>query len=1058
MSSLDRQHNHDAWWRSPDELADAPRLGEFLDAEFPAEADPGGINRRRWLQLMGASLALAAVSGCRWKEQEILPFAERPEGRTPGKIERFATAMPLGDTVVGLEVACVDGRPIKIDGNPRHPQSLGATDVFAQAALLELYDPDRSQSVTLQNVENSQERTWEQFAEACQARCRRLHKTHGGGFHVLAEASSSPTLAALRSRLLNAFPKAKWFEYEPTGDDNQRAGAVLTFGRPLRTHLRLDRAKIIVCLDADPLGTHPAAVQYARDFAAGRQPESGKMSRLYVVEGGVSLTGAAADHRLPLRPSEIPGFVARLENSCGAGAPPAFAQDRRDACTTTETFIRAVVGDLLANENHGRSIVCVGPSQPPEVHAAVHRLNAMLGNVGEKGTIAYTRTFDPERPSHVEAIRTLVDEIGAGHVDTLLILGGNPVYNAPADLAFGEALKRVEMSIHLSGYRDETSRHCTWHLPRAHFLESWDDGRSYDGTYSVIQPMIAPLRNGRSPIEVLSMLLPSTGKDAKPSPEELVSKTFREQIAGESSAPWRKVLRDGLLADSRWPVETISPLPLGEGLGVRADRGSGTRGQASDSLPHPSSLISHPLSPSPHPNPLPKRERTVGDEQLEVIFRNDRSVYDGRFANNSWLQELPDPITRLTWGGAALIGPATAEKLGIKNEELVVLKVDDRQTRIPVYVLPGQAPDTVELLLGYGRWAAGKVGGDVPEIEPVGVDVYPLRTTATMHTAVATIVPTGEIYRLAGTQDHHAIDAVGREATEKRAATLIRQATLEHYRQHPDFAQHSDEHPPLKSLWKEPEYEGHRWGMSIDLSKCSGCGACVVACQAENNIPVVGRQQVLKGREMHWLRVDRYFRGEPNNPELAYQPLPCQQCELAPCEQVCPAAATVHSHEGLNDMVYNRCVGIRYCANNCPYQVRRFNFFNYHKELEDPENEIAKMKYNPQVTVRCRGVMEKCTYCVQRIQEAKIAAKNSGEAIRDGQIQTACQQTCPTGAIVFGDLADQSSEVLRLRRSARAYAILAELNVRPRTIYLARIRNPNPELESSDRKHGSPTT
>jgi molybdopterin-containing oxidoreductase family iron-sulfur binding subunit len=981
----------------------------FLEAEFPAAADPGGINRRRWLQLMGASLALAAAGGCRWKEQEILPFAERPEGRTPGKTERFATAMPLGYTVMGLEVACVDGRPIKIDGNPRHPHSFGATDVFGQAALLELYDPDRSRCLTLQNGEKMLERTWEQFAGMCHTRFRRLHEADGAGFRVLAEASSSSTLAALQSRLLNAFPEAKWFQYEPTGDDNQRAGAVLAFGRPLRTHLKLDRARVIVCLDADLLGSHPAAVRYARDFVAGRQPESGVMSRLYVVESGVSLTGTAADHRLPLRSSEIPGFVAQLERELVA-----------HTTRTTEPmqpFMRAVVGDLLANEYRGRSIVCAGPSQPPEVHAAVHRINATLGNVGEKRTIVYTRTFDPERPSHVEAIRALVDEIKAGQVNTLLILGGNPVYNAPADLAFGEALKRVEMSIHLSGYRDETSRRCTWHLPCAHFLEAWGDGRSYDGTYSVIQPMIAPLRNGRSPIEVLSMFLSSTDKGAMPTPEELVRKTFREQIAGNSGVSWRKVLRDGLLVESRWAIETVS-------------------------------APAQPVFPLRAPTEGWSGEGTVDDGRLEVIFRYDRSVYDGRFANNSWLQELPDPITRLTWGGAALIGPATAEKLAINNEELVVLKLGDRQVRIPVYVLPGQAPGTVELPLGYGRWAAGKVGGDAPEVEPVGVDVYPLRTTMTPYIAgPATIEPTGEMYRLAGTQDHHAIDAVGREATQERAKTLIRQATFEHYQKHPDFARHGDEHTPLKSLWEEHKYEGHRWGMSIDLSKCIGCGACVVACQAENNIPVVGRQQVINGREMHWLRVDRYFRGEPDNPELAYQPLPCQQCELAPCEQVCPVAATVHSQEGLNDMVYNRCVGIRYCANNCPYNVRHFNFFNYHKEFENPENEIAKMKYNPQVTVRSRGVMEKCTYCVQRIQEAKIVAKNTGEAIRDGQIQTACQQACPTGAIIFGDLADQDSEVHRLQNSARAYAILAELNVKPRTIYLARIRNPNPALE-----------
>ena len=916
---------------------------------------------------------------------------------------------------MGLEVTCVDGRPIKIDGNPRHPESRGATDIFSQAALLELYDPDRSRSVMLQRDGQKEEKTWKAFAAKCRTRCRRLDESRGSGFRVLAEANCSPTLTLLQLRLMAALPMAKWFEYDPIDDDNLRAGAVLAYGKPLRTHWRMDRAKIIVCLDADPLGSPPTAVRYARDFFGGRQPESGKMNRLYVIESSVSLTGTAADHRLPLRPSEIPGFALQLEH--------ALAANKATPMGAVSPFMHAVVSDLLASENRGRSIVCAGPSQTPEVHAAVHRINAMLGNVEEHGAVVYTRPYDSDRPSHVEAIRTLVEEIKAGQVDTLLILGGNPVYNAPADLAFAEAIKRIEMCIHLSGYYDETSQCCAWHLPRAHFLESWSDGRAYDGTYSVIQPMIAPLWGGRSEIEVLSMFVSNVekAKATMPPAEELVRRTFQEQIVGSSKTTWRQVVRDGLLAESRWPVEHVA-LPVSTTLDAA----------------------------------LSKKALTNG--KLEAIFRGDRSVYDGRFANNSWLQELPDPMTRLTWGGAAVIAPATAEELGVVSGELVDVKSNDRQVRIPVYVLPGQAKGTVDLPLGYGRWAAGNVGGNAPAAESIGVDIYPLRTTDTMHVGRVALVPTGQRNRLASTQDHHAIDAVGREATDQRAAILIRQATLEHYQEHPDFPQNREEHPPLKSLWEDAAYEGHRWGMTIDLAKCIGCAACVVACQAENNIPVVGREQVIRGREMHWLRVDRYFRGDPDSPEVAYQPLPCQQCEMAPCEQVCPVAATVHSHEGLNDMVYNRCVGIRYCANNCPYKVRHFNFLNFHKEFDDPRNEVAKMKYNPQVTVRSRGVMEKCTYCVQRIQAAKIAAKTTGESIRDGQVRTACQQACPTGAIVFGDLANRNSEVLRQQNLPRAYAILAELNVRPRTIYLARIRNPNPELEGTDAKHGRPTS
>ena len=503
-------------------------------------------------------------------------------------------------------------------------------------------------------------------------------------------------------------------------------------------------------------------------------------------------------------------------------------------------------------------------------------------------------------------------------------------------------------------------------------------------------------------------------------PEELVRRIFRN-IAGKEEAAWQRTVRDGLLADSRWPVESVSAPKAAEG-------------QAK----------------------LPVIEPQEG--QLEVVFCRDASVYDGRFGNNGWLQELPDPMTRLTWGNAALVSPTDARRLGIEHETLVTLKVGDRPPAcLPAYVMPGQAPGSITLPLGYGRTAAGRVGGSTADdVEPVGVDVYPLRTTTSMTIATGVVLePTGVPCALASTQDHHAIDTVGRQGRERRLGSLVRQATLEHYRQHPEFARQVVHHPPLKSLWQEPEYEGHRWAMSIDLSRCTGCGACVVACQAENNIPVVGKERVRRGREMHWLRVDRYFRGEVDDPEVALQPVPCQQCELAPCEQVCPVAATTHSREGLNDMVYNRCVGTRYCANNCPYKVRRFNYFNFHKDLEDPDNEVAKLKYNPQVTVRSRGVMEKCTYCVQRIQAAKIAAGGAGRTIRDGEIQTACQQVCPTGAIVFGDLADQQSRVLKLHNSDRAYAMLAELNVRPRTMYLARIRNPNPQLETAGAAHDS---
>ena len=993
------------WWRSLDQLADTPRFREFLEAEFPAGADPGDVNRRAWLKMMGASLALASAAGCRWDRQDIVPFDKRPEGRTPGRFRRFSTAMALGDSAIGLQVTTVDGRPIKIEGNPNHPQSLGATDVLAQAAILELYDPDRSGDLWFRAGDEAEVQTWEQFDEWARSHFSEFQKNRGAGLRVLAEASSSAALDLRRKTLLDVFPQAKWLEFEPLGDDNERAGAVLAFGEPAYPHLALDAAQVVVCIDADPLGEPPESVRLAHDFAAGRGPSAEGMNRLYVVEPGFTITGAAADHRLPLRSTQIPALVALLEREAAAGDSVGTSSG---PSRQLGDFVRAMASDLQAHR--GRGVVCVGPGQPPEVHAAVHRINAKLGNAGK--TVTYLPAFSPTRPLHIDAIRTLVEEIEAGDVTTLVILGGNPIYNAPADMSFKEALDSVETTIHLSLYRDETSRSCTWHLPRAHFLESWGDVRSRDGTQSIVQPMVAPLRNGRSPLEFLGTIAGSIAAEETPvvPPEESMRELFRSIVPEGIS--WQATIRDGLAV----------------GLGG----------------------VAKPLTVKAGP-PLPE-ELPEGDwqgDEVEIIFRRDASVHDGRFANNSWLQEFPDPITKLTWDNAALLGPATGERLGVKNETLVTLAVDGRQVEIPAFIVPGVAPGSVVVSLGYGRTAAGRVGGDIGgDMVPVGTDVYPLRTSDSMHVAIgATLAPTGREYPLAGTQDHHAIDTVGRAERDKRAGVLIREATLDHYREHPDFARHAVHHPPLKSLWKELSLKGHRWGMSIDLSKCTGCGACVVACQAENNVPVVGKKQVRLGREMHWLRVDRYFQGDPNAPRVAQQPLPCQQCELAPCEQVCPVAATTHTEEGLNDMVYNRCVGTRYCANNCPYKVRRFNYFNFHKDLGNPDNEISKMQYNPQVTVRSRGVMEKCTYCVQRIQAAKIEAKNAGRSIDDGEIRTACQQVCPAGAIVFGDLADEQSEVAALLGSQRAYGILAELNIRPRTAYLARIRNPNPHLE-----------
>lgn len=991
---------------------------------------------------MGASLALSAAGGCRWQKADILPLAQRPAERTPGAEQHFATAMELSGAAIGLVVTCVDGRPIKIEGNPRHPTSLGATDVWAQAAVLEFYDPDRSRHIVELGDGLEMVRTWDDFARFVRAHFGRLRENAGAGFRVLAEASSSPTLGELRSRLRQAFSAAQWHEYEPLSRDNERAGLGAAFGRAYRTHFALDKAQVIACLDADLLGFHPAAVRYARQFAAGREPAQDKMNRLYAVESCLTLTGAAADHRLAIRSDEVARFAAALEAhvrarlggvSAGQDSPgqaaarPAHLRNVT-ASGSAQAFLATLADDLLAHQ--GASVVAAGPGQPPEVHATVARINAILGNVGT--TVLYFADPDPDRPAHLEAIRQLASDMQAGKVETLLVLGGNPVYDAPADLDFAAAFGRVPTRIHLSLYRNETSRASTWHVPRAHFLESWGDLRAWDGTYSVIQPMIAPLAGGKSAIELLALILGEHAADG----QRLVRAAFGRLVAernrpGEDpEALWRRTLHDGLLAESAWePAAVPEPAPA-----------------------TPPALSGETSIAELRPAAARRRADEAQQPELEIVFCPDRALYDGRFANNGWLQELPDPITRLSWGNAALMSPATAAQLGIEDQTLVRLALGGRAVEMPACVVPGQADGSVAVQLGYGRTAAGQVGGLAGELasagaEPVGVNVYPLRTSGGMYFATALrIEPTGKKARLAGVQDHHAIDPSGRKARDERVALLVRQATLEHYQEHGGFAREAVHHPPLESLWAEPEYRGHRWGMAIDLSKCIGCGACVVACQAENNIPIVGPEQVRRGREMHWLRVDRYFRNGPGDVQLSFQPVACQHCELAPCEQVCPVAATVHDAEGLNVMVYNRCVGTRYCANNCPYKVRRFNFFDYHRALAEPQAETLKMAFNPQVTVRGRGVMEKCTYCVQRIKAATIAAKNQGRRVAGNEIQTACQQACPAGAIVFGDLGDPQSTVARWAADQRSYALLAELNTKPRTVYLARIGNPHPGL------------
>jgi molybdopterin-containing oxidoreductase family iron-sulfur binding subunit len=997
-----------SYWRSLDELARTPEFQEAVRREFPNDdfdrLPPA--TRRQFLKVMGASMALAGLTACRWPKEQIVPFASRPDGHVPGVPEHYATSIELGGAALGMLVTSYDGRPIKAEGNPLHPDSLGALSAVGQAQVLELYDPDRSRRLLMRDQGQAFVKQWSDFESSA----AELFAGDGAGVAVLAETSSSPTLAELRAAFLAARPGASWYEYEPISRDNEREGTRLAFGSMLRAHLDLARAAVVACFDADPVFDHPAALRQARGFAAARDPKTGSGARLYVAESSYTLTGARADHRLPTPSIRVPALLAQVARHLVAehglelpAAAAGFAGSSVAAESEAEArFVRLLADDLAANR--GRSVVLAGPRQAPAVHAAAAVLNLALGSVGT--VLRFTADPEPERPAHLEAITLLAARMRAGEVQTLLMLGGNPVYNAPAELDFARLLEQVPVTIHLGLYDDETSQRCRWHLPRAHGFESWGDGTAWDGTLTMRQPLIEPLYGGRSAIEVLAL---AHGAGATTG-YELVREGLRgRQPSTDFETLWNRALHDGVVEGTAW--EALEPQPSPATLAGAVD---GFRTAVAAAKPTA--------------------------DRPELVLAADSRIGDGRFANNGWLQELPDALTKITWDNALLMSPGTARELGVGDGDVVAVEADGRSVELPACVLPGHAANSLSAALGYGRTAAGQVG------DGVGGDTYRLRTVAAPHVLRGVSVrATGRRHALATTQDHFAIDSMGFNERNQRVGNLVREASLAAYLAKPEIFHEHEHHPPLISLWKDHEYEGEQWGMAIDLNTCIGCNACVVACQAENNVPVVGREQVLNQREMHWIRIDRYFKTEPGlapgeveDAAVVFQPLTCVHCENAPCEQVCPVAATQHTTDGLNAMVYNRCVGTRYCSNNCPYKVRRFNFFNYHKELA----ETTKMQFNPEVTVRARGVMEKCTFCVQRIEGARIRARNDSRPLLDGEIVPACAQTCPTRAITFGNLNDGSSEVSRSREEHRSYAMLAELNVRPRIHYLGRLSNP----------------
>jgi len=983
---LEKSHGRE-YWRSLEDLAQTGAFQDLMHREFPRYASEweDGDSRRNFIKLMGASLALAGLTACTRQPTELItPYVRQPEELVPGRPLFFATAMPLGAGSTGLLVESHEGRPTKVEGNPDHPASLGACDVYAQASVLGLYDPDRSQALTLEG----EIRSWGAFLGAIQQAITQQKAKRGAGLRILTETVTSPTLAHQIREMLVAFPAAKWHQWEPAGAHSSAAGARLAFGQPVNTVYDLSSADVIVSLDADFLSSGPGSLRYARQFSARRRVrgEQAEMNRLYVVEPMPTPTGTKADHRLPLRAADVEQFAWSLATALGADTG-----GHKGAPTAADKWIVPVAHDL--QKHKGASLVIAGEQQSAAVHALAHAMNAALGNVGK--TVLYTEPVEAQPVDQVASLHDLVKDLDAGAVDLLLILGGNPAYNAPVELGFRDRLKKAALRVHLSLQEDETSELCHWHLPTTHYLETWSDCRAHDGTVTIMQPLIAPLYAGKSAHEVLTML---TGQPERTSYDIVKAYWATQHPGADSEAWWRKAVHDGVVPNTALPAKSLT---------LRAGWAAAL-------------LQSAPQSPPQPANP----------QGLEVVFRPDPAVYDGRFANNGWLQEWPRPITQLAWDNAAIFSPKTAAEHGVVSTDLVEISYRGYQMRAPVFIQPGHADHSVTVHLGYGRTRAGHVG------TRIGFNAYGMRTSSALWQDFGLEVhKVGSDYLLVSVQDYHALD------TERHT---IEKADIAEYRKNPNVIKESAE-APLSELTLYPgfKYDKYAWGMAIDLSACTGCGACVVACQAENNIAVVGKEEVHHGRHMHWLRVDSYYHGDIENPEIYNQPVPCMQCENAPCELVCPVQATSHSSEGLNDMVYNRCVGTRYCSNNCPYKVRRFNFFLF----SDFTTPSLKLQRNPDVSVRSRGVMEKCTYCVQRINKAKIDAEKEDRKVRDGEIVTACQATCPAEAIVFGDINDPNSRVAKMKAEKTNYGLLADLNTRPRTTYLAALRNPNPEME-----------
>jgi molybdopterin-containing oxidoreductase family iron-sulfur binding subunit len=967
------------YWRSLGELADTPEFRSFAADEFPAQARPlrgAELDRRTFLSLAGASMALAGLTGCRMIPQpKVVPYVQQPENLVPGKPLFYASNYPNNGYSEGVLVTSHMGRPTKIEGNPEHPSSLGSTSIYSQASILNMYDPDRSRNV----LHKGEISTYEQFIGEMRRTLGGMLKD-GSGLRLLTETVTSPSLASEIEQLLKQFPGSRWHSYQSVNRDSVHSGTKMVFGQPLHPVYDFTKVKVVVTLDGDFPVALPGSVRYARDFSTARKVshEKHEICRVYSVESAPGHIGSLSDHRLPVKPTQVLSVALALAAALGV---PVSAP----ASVPGAEFIRAAAEDLKSAS--GDCLVVAGDHQPAEVHAVVHAINSALGAVGR--TVQYIQPVEVSAANQLESLKELQADMANGTVKAIVILGGNPVYTAPADLRFGDMLDRVPLKVRLGAYVDETSLHCDWHIPESTYLEAWGDLRAYDGTVGIVQPLIEPLYDSRSALELVAALRgrPLPGYD-------LVKEYWKSsgQIAGDFEKSFQKVLHDGHM-----------PNTAAKAVPVTANTSAlGT-------------------------------VQPVQSSDIEIVILPDPGAFDGQFANNAWMLELPRPFSKLVWDNAAFIGIDTAAKLKANHGDVVELVARGLKVEAPVFVQPGQPEGVIALHLGLGRTSAGSKGNGV------GFDAGRIR-----HSEAMSIVPgvqvkvLGKTHQLVTTQEHHSME--GRD--------IVRTITLEEYKKpHENHAEHDQSEHSIFPHADHKNWDGEQWAMTIDLTACIGCNTCVIACQSENNIPTVGKEEVQRGREMHWIRIDRYYKTSnksADNPQTVFQPVMCMHCEAAPCEPVCPVAATVHSAEGLNQMAYNRCVGTRYCSNNCPYKVRRFNFLNYANHHDVP---VLKLLPNPDVTVRGRGVMEKCSYCVQRINAARIESKKSGRPMADGDVVTACQAACPTQAITFGNKADARSAVSKARADKRNYALLAELNTSPRTTYNAKVIHPNPALK-----------